>query len=448
MVSYVGMPAGKIIFTIEEKQEIVKEAYIVQKNVNATARNYKIQTSQIRDWKKQLIGLNTRLDGFRQSVQVPIDDPELYSHLYHYLNELREKNLAVSVKMLCIEARRYVSNKDKAKAMHAIAKNIAEDQLPVIIGCGNDPKAAWDALKEEHAGSTSQDIATILMELNTRKLVDEPAIEDAREHFTYMATLVNRLKSADSKRSMSQADYATKLLLSLPNDFEQVKYARLSGPVDDLTAKNVRNDVLALLKRRDVTQSTGHGDAVLVSHQNQSKPYKFKGKCFKCGKKGHRKRECRSNGYDGSHAVVALVSSLAADKTQIKKGLRDFVIDDAANCGHTSTNKDDFESLNIIEKSERKSIGGYGKDRVEIVGKGTIVKKLANGSTLKMHDVSYTPDGSANIFAVKHALAHIGEGSEYRSTTRSCKIIDKSGKAVVTGTRRGGFQYLNLAKDQ
>lgn len=107
MVRYVGMPAGKIVFTIEEKQDIVKEAYSVLNNVNATARKYKIQTSQVRDWKKKLMGLNTGLDGFRQSVKVPIDNPELYSHLYHYFHELREKNVAVSVKMLCIEARRY-----------------------------------------------------------------------------------------------------------------------------------------------------------------------------------------------------------------------------------------------------------------------------------------------------------------------------------------------------
>ena len=54
--------------------------------------------------------------------------------------------------------------------MIAITKNISEDQLDLIMGFDDDPKGAWLALKEEHASSTSQDIATVTIMLNAMKI--------------------------------------------------------------------------------------------------------------------------------------------------------------------------------------------------------------------------------------------------------------------------------------
>jgi hypothetical protein len=46
--------------------------------------------------------------------------------------------------------------KKKAQAMHAITRNIEQDQLLNILSFDNDPQGAWEALREEHAGDTWQ----------------------------------------------------------------------------------------------------------------------------------------------------------------------------------------------------------------------------------------------------------------------------------------------------
>ena len=110
--------------------------------------------------------------------------------------------------------------KKKALAMHAITRNIEQDQLLNIISFDNDPLGAWEALREEHAGDTSQDIATMTIELNRKRLDPNPSEEEVVKHFAEMVTLSNRLKTADKTRALTDADFATKLLLSLPEEFE------------------------------------------------------------------------------------------------------------------------------------------------------------------------------------------------------------------------------------
>ena len=100
------MPRGKIQFSVKEKQDIVREAYSLPENVGKTARKYKILNRQIRDWKKNLMGIMERVDLSRRPAAPRIENPELYSHLLNFFHQLRERDIAVSVTMLCREARR------------------------------------------------------------------------------------------------------------------------------------------------------------------------------------------------------------------------------------------------------------------------------------------------------------------------------------------------------
>ena len=100
------MPSGKIIFSIEEKQNIVKEAYAVLNNVKATAKSYKIQPNQIRAWKKNLMEITNVPEKSRKSSETRIENPEIYSSLLEFFHHIRERDVAVSVSMLFREARR------------------------------------------------------------------------------------------------------------------------------------------------------------------------------------------------------------------------------------------------------------------------------------------------------------------------------------------------------
>ena len=52
------------------------------------------------------MGLNTGLEQTLKPI-ASFEKSQLYSHLLQYLNQLRMKNVAVTVKILCLEARRY-----------------------------------------------------------------------------------------------------------------------------------------------------------------------------------------------------------------------------------------------------------------------------------------------------------------------------------------------------
>ena len=103
------------------------------------------------------------------------------------------------------------------------------------------------------------------------------------KHFADMVTLSNRLKTADKTRALTDADFATKLLLSLPEELEEVMFARLYGSSKELNPKTVRNDVMAPLKRCAVTKESDstsiHQNAAMRTTGSSRNP-KFDGECW------------------------------------------------------------------------------------------------------------------------------------------------------------------------
>jgi hypothetical protein len=135
-----------------------------------------------------------------------------------------------------------------------------------------------------------------------------------------------------------------------------------------------------------------------------------------------------------------------------RKGPRDFVVDNAATCGHISTRREHFSNLDEYPVDKRPTIGGIGPQRVQIHGRGDIKIKGANGKAIVLQKASYVPDATANIFAVSSALRALNNGqsgdAEHRERARSTKVIDGNGTTILTSTMRGGLYYLDLHQDQ
>ena len=58
----------------------------------------------------------------------------------------------------------------KAKAASAISKNLGQDQIALILQYRGEPDKAWKALRDEYAGASNQDVATMIMEINKLRL--------------------------------------------------------------------------------------------------------------------------------------------------------------------------------------------------------------------------------------------------------------------------------------
>ena len=140
--------------------------------------------------------------------------------------------------------------KRKAKAASAISKNLGQEQIALIHQHRGDPAAAWKALRNEYAGSSNQEVATMIMEINKLRQNETPSEEEAKLHFSKMTLLANKLSAVGDEHTIAPNALITTMLLSLPDEFEPVKYSRLSGPSSGLTPQAVRNDVIACIKRR------------------------------------------------------------------------------------------------------------------------------------------------------------------------------------------------------
>jgi gag-polypeptide of LTR copia-type/Zinc knuckle len=337
------------------------------------------------------------------------------------------------------------------KTLLAITRNVGVAQLSLIRDFESDPAGAWSALSTEYAGKSSQDVATMMMELIGTKL-NGPTMFDAKAHFEKLMDLNSRLKVVDAKKALSDTLLGVIACLSLPDEMEQIRYHRLAGPSDELTLSRIRDDVLSLLRRQEVTGKKPTEAVALnvnskVNAGGRRKKKKSDG-CFKCGKPGHRANDCRvkTTSDNGSANCAFGFVTHALTAGGLKSGQRNWVVDNAATCGHVSKHRSHFTDLTIFDVDKRPVIGGYGGN-VRVHGKGSVSLRLANDSVVTLHDVSYAPDGLTNLFSVSAALKRLGQAGTYVEEMRHAKII-VDGKAVMTSSRRGGLLYVDLASSQ
>jgi hypothetical protein len=139
------------------------------------------------------------------SLGFKLDDDNYMKWSFAMIQLLRSEGLLVFVEDDAPQNK----PKQRARAMFSITKNISEDQLDLIMGFDDDPKGAWLALKEEHAGCTSQDIATVTIMLSALKLKEGATLDEAKAHIAEMNRLAAQLKKADPERAIRPADMVT-----------------------------------------------------------------------------------------------------------------------------------------------------------------------------------------------------------------------------------------------
>jgi len=137
--------------------------------------------------------------------------------------------------------------------------------------------------------------------------------------------------------------------------------------------------------------------------------------------------------------------SLTSSCNAPRKGLRDFIVDNAAPCGYISTQREHFTNYKPVTDSS--SIGGIASDRVKIEGRGDIRLKTAAGRELVLKDAAYVPKSIANIFSVRKAMKALGGSGQYVEGERTAKITF-DGEVLATATDRKGFLYLDLHHEQ
>lgn len=114
-----------------------------------------------------------------------------------------------------------------------------------------------------------------------------------RSHFQVFDDLVRQLKSAGTK--IEENDLVAQLFLTLPETYDALVTALENLAEKDLTLEVVKQRLLAEESKRIDRQDDSNEDigAAFIGDMKKQYRRKFFGKCHRCGRPGHMKRDCR-----------------------------------------------------------------------------------------------------------------------------------------------------------
>eukprot|EP00253_Pinus_taeda_P003017 PITA_03017 len=222
--------------------------------------------------------------------------------------------------------------------------------------------------------------------------------DSVTEHLNAFNTVVSQLSSVDIK--ISYEDKFISLLCSLPDSWDSLVIAIGSNA----TALQLDEIVSALLteEMRRKNMDNQNGDALSVV-------------CWKCGKEGHFKRECKykapdkGKGYDDDPSTEAKTTSdeggdvyLASSSTHVDHEA--WLIDSSASF-HFTPHREGFCEY---EKYDGGDVF-LGDDRkARIVGRGELKLKLQGGTVRTLPGVLHIPVLARNIISFEKEGSHKG----------------------------------------
>lgn len=303
---------------------------------------------------------------------------------------------------------------------------------------------AWTKLEEAHESKGPVRKTILYKQLYRMKK------ESNQTMMQYTAEFLNKTEQLDDAGIRIPPELLSIMLLSsLPREYESFCIAIESR--DNLpTVESLKFKLIEQEARRDHKQSNEtlkeSNDALLVKgkrfvNKNSSAKTKnfndktfdkFKGNCYKCGKKGHRANECRSNkqfatGNSVEDAMPAIVLNTEPHE------LSSWCFDSGAT-KHMCVDKEKFSEL---DKNKTCKVYTAAEHFATPVGVGDIITnvKLRNGSTncVKLCDVMHVPDFRNNLLSVSQITKN---GYKVTFHENHAEVERKDGKIVLTAERK------------
>lgn len=201
------------------------------------------------------------------------------------------------------------TSRDAEKAFSTIVLSISSSLLYLITSCksGNE---AWEKLKTHFDRSTTANKLYLKKAYFRCQMSEGSKVED---HLRKMKELTDAMAAIDVV--IHEEDQVITLLGSLPPSYSTLVTA-LEARSEDLELEFVQQALLNEQQKRTskAVAAEAAEDSRIMKVQSQSgaeKMFKFEGTCFKCGKKGHMKKDCRVKVKKKEH--VKIVKGRAED---------------------------------------------------------------------------------------------------------------------------------------
>ena len=177
------------------------------------------------------------------------------------------------------------------------------------------------------------------------------------------------------------------------------------------------------------------------------KKQKFIGKCFNCGKQGHKSSDCRlpkrnklkeANVVDDISKDVSEIDLIAviSEVNLVGSNPKEWWIDTSA--GHVCSDKMMFSTFEPIETGEKVFMGNSATS--DIKGQGKVVLKMTSGKEMTLTNVLYVPEIRKNLVSGSllnsHGFQLVFESDKF--------VLSKSGMYVGKGYMSGGMWKLNV----
>ncbi|KAF3670777.1 COP9 signalosome complex subunit 2 [Capsicum annuum] len=247
-------------------------------------------------------------------------------------------------------------------------------------------------------------------------------------------------------------------LPSMWKDFKNyLKHKRKEMTVEDLVVRLRIKEDNKVAKRRSKGNSIINGAHIVEDNQNNSEKRKkveqgsnqpkkkFKGKCFNCGKIGHKSTDCRAPKKDKKKDQVNMVKSnkecddLCAtfSKCNLVGNPYEWWIDSGAT-RYVCANKELFSSFS--QDQVEGIIYMANSDTAKVEGIGKVGLKMTSGKVLTLNNVLYIPELCRNLISIS-----LLDKNGFKCVTISGKIIISKGKVYVgKGYLTKGLYKMNV----
>ena len=347
---------------------------------------------------------------------------------------------------------KFVGRRDRALAIVVLS---IDPSLLYLIGEPDDPRRVWMKLSDQYLKKSWANKLELRRKLYSMKLKEG---ESVQEHIRKMTELFSALAEVDAP--LSEEDRVVYLLASLPDSFGVLVTALEANP--------------EVPKMEVVTERLLHEERKLLKRESGSDPgdekamvskFQKKGRCYRCWKYGHYKRDCRAQigqtggskdsvrGKAESHMAKVTAEELSDVEALIighaltagSMSAR-WIVDSGAT-SHMCYQKDLFVEYVELQRPQKVTLGD-GRI-LEAVGRGTVsvVLKLPGGETKsrKLCDTLHVPSLSFNLVSVSKVSE---AGRVVRFLESGCEIVNSQSKVIATASRQGSLYFLDCERSE